>query len=190
MKNKFMETVVLLIAMFSFNCEDNPSSPPQINPQENITTVRLKFVNENNFFDTIIVNWKDENGDGSNIYIDTLKFPENFLSYNGSIEILDESKSPISNLTFEIEEEKNNHMFVYERDSALYNDIKFDSLNTDDNGKPFGLHYKVFLTPTFFKHTKHRKIKVSLRHFAEGKDENLQNYETDVEVEFPIQIGD
>jgi hypothetical protein len=117
--------------IFFLSCKE-----AEIEPEENelITTVQLEF--EGNFSKKTYT-WKDLDGEGGQKPVIQPIGLSPGISYSVKISLLDESKSEIVDITDEVKEEADEHLFVY--------DISPSSLATytygdkDANGFPIGL---------------------------------------------------
>jgi hypothetical protein len=77
---------------------------------ELITSVKLNFTANGN---TQTFAYTDPDGDGGKApTVSTISLKPN-ITYTMTIEILDESKSPINNITNEVATEKDEHLFIY-----------------------------------------------------------------------------
>ena len=120
-------TSTLMIA-----CKKDEPVPQEDN--ENLTTVNLKFT-ENGITKTF--SFKDLDGDGGNApTIDKISLEAN-KTYSFSIELLDETKSPILNVTNEIQEQKDEHLFEYV--STPSSVLSFSNKDKDSRGYDVGL---------------------------------------------------
>lgn len=159
------------------------------NEQEVITTVRLTFSKGGNA--TTFV-WKDADGDGGNApVIDTI-WLDSASTFAVGIEVLDESKTPVDNITTEIFAEGAAHQFFYRftaADSSLatlavaYNDA-------DANSKPIGL---AGIGTTGSKGT--GSLRVTLLHEPDKSapgvaagDPTVAGGEADIDIVFPVIV--
>lgn len=102
----------LLMATLAFvlvvGCKKDEPAPQEDN--ENLTTVRLKFT-EGGVTKTFL--FKDLDGIGGNApTIDKISLDAN-KTYALAVEMLDETKTPVVNVTEEIQEQKDEHLFEY-----------------------------------------------------------------------------
>ena len=108
-------------------------------------------------------------------------------SYNGSLQLLNESVNPAEDITVEVQEEAEEHQFFFEITISGLS-ITYDDL--DDNGNPIGLLSKITTTGSGSG-----TIKVTLRHepnkTAAGVstgDITSAGGETDIEVTFNVVV--
>lgn len=189
MKNYLNYLLVLLfIAGFIFysGCESDPTSPPTDHPQELITTVILTLINQTNQDDTINVVWKDLDGEGGNPpEIDTL-FLTSGVNYNGSIQLLDESKTPPEDITEEIEEEKNSHQIFYNVLGPAANRITITITDFDSNSPPLPVGLEFTFEVSAGDNTS-GSLNIVLSHY-DGQKTAEPSDESDIDIEFPVSI--
>ncbi len=108
LEKRFLLFAPVALLLLLGSCDKDEPTPQEDN--ENVTTVSLKFT-ENGVTKTF--SFKDLDGDGGNApTIDKISLEAN-KTYTLSVEILDETKSPAENITEEIEEQKDEHLFEY-----------------------------------------------------------------------------
>lgn len=158
------------------------------NEEELITTVTYTLRPMNIAIPTVVCTYKDLDGDGGNAPTFAISGPllPN-TTYEGTITLLNESESPVEDITLEVEEESVDHQFFYAPSSAIaitYNDI-------DANGNPLGLKTTVKTGAA----ASNQSIKVTLRHApnksASGvKEGNIANAggETDIEITYTLNV--
>ena len=104
MKNiYFLATVLFTILLAS--CSKDNETPEAVNEEELITTLKVTLVpvSEGN---TIVLTTRDLDGDGPNEPEITISSNLTAgVTYNGTIELLDETNSPAEDITEEVEEE-------------------------------------------------------------------------------------
>lgn len=148
---------------------------------ELITTVKLTLKNNQNSTDSTVAVWKDLDGEGGqNPTIDSLKLKANTV-YIGNIQLLDESKNPVDNITEEVAEEAVDHLFVYKTSSGL--GLTIERTDKDSKNLPIGIATQ-FTTTTAAT----GNIEVILRHQPSVKDGTETPGSTDVDVFFPTKI--
>lgn len=128
--------------------------------------------------------FRDLDGDGSNapVQFDTIKLNAN-RTYNVSLLVLDESKTPADTISNEILEEANDHQFFYHAHDI---NVAFTYRDQDSNtpALPVGLLTKWVVGATTGTGTIH----VTLKHQPGIKDGNEATGDTDVEIEFNAQV--
>jgi hypothetical protein len=183
MKNKFkfLAFAVLLIGSISACKKDEL---PDVNEDELITTVTLRFTNTANANDVVTVTARDVDGDGGNApVIGTLNLRPN-TTYNLSVtQILDETDSPAEDIREEIVEEDYEHLLVYTATPS--NLITVNITDRDRNNLPVGL---VGTATTTAAGT--GTLKVTLKHQPDGlKNGTATPGSTDFEFTFPLNVS-
>lgn len=126
--------LVFLAALSLTGCKKDDTSEPEEN--ELITTVTLNFT-EAGTTNVRSVTWKDADGDGGAApTIGKLSLAPN-KTYNLTVQVLDESKTPIADITEEIEDEAEEHLFVYTPTPA--NLLTVAITDNDSRNFPVGL---------------------------------------------------
>lgn len=88
----------------------NKTSIDAEDENELITTIKLNFTANGT---TQTFSYSDPDGDGGkNPTIDNISLKAN-TTYTMTIQLLDESKSPVSNITDEVSEQRDEHLFIY-----------------------------------------------------------------------------
>jgi len=101
-------SLLLNATLFTVSCKDEEVAVEEEN--ELITTVKLNFTSGGI---TQSFNYSDPDGDGGKApTIDAISLKPN-TTYTLTIEVLDESKMPVGNITDEIKKESDEHLFVY-----------------------------------------------------------------------------
>jgi hypothetical protein len=105
--------IALIATMFASCKKDDPVVDPVVTEEELITTMKLTVSDTSGGTWSFI--YKVENGFGSSsqgtVQIDTIKLaPAKVYTY--SIEVLNESENPVENITEEVLEEKDEHLFL------------------------------------------------------------------------------
>lgn len=165
--------------MLSTSCEKDDDNDAD-NEQELITTVILTFTSTGG---SVSFSAKDLDGDGGSApVVENIELNPN-TDYVLTVAFLDESKTPVENITEEVEEESNEHLVCFSvSGTALPAPTIQDK---DDNNKPLGL-VSAFKSGAS---SATGKLKVFLKH---EPDKNAANActtgETDVEQEFNVTI--
>ncbi|MCF8254657.1 MAG: hypothetical protein K9J84_08775, partial [Bacteroidia bacterium] len=151
---------------------------------ELITSVTLTLV-DSATNDTFLYSWKQLGGPGTAITLDTLKLKAN-RTYFGSTQILDESKTPVFNVTEEIREDANHHRFVF---TSSTSNVWVNILDFDTHVPPIelGLKYKIY---TLNAVSGNQNLDVVLKHYTESspKIDGLTAGSTDISVRFPMVL--
>lgn len=183
-------TLAMMTAVAITGCkkdDDDPIAPtPPTNEEELITTLRLHFHSANDV-EHFHFAFSDLDGDGGNapvIEADTLSVDS---VYSVELEVLDESGTPVEDITAEILAEDEDHQFFFQvsgsNATVTYNDA-------DANGNPVGLS-----TTWTVGAASNGNVTVTLRHEPDkgatgvsSGDITNAGGETDIEVTFPVVI--
>jgi hypothetical protein len=170
-------TALALVTGFSACKDDNPA--PE-NPEELITTLKLTFTDSANTANTFTVTFADPDGPGGNAptTYDSIALQTN-KTYFVSAQLLNESVSPAEDITLEVEEEKDDHLFGY---SSTAN-VNITTTDLDNNNLPLGIQTKWKTTTASVGNTT-----VVLKHQPGIKTGDISLGETDVEVVFYTAI--
>ncbi len=183
---RFYKTIGILgVILFSCINDIEPTIP---NEEELITTLSLSFTPENGG-DSIHFLFQDLDGDGGNPpFLETAPLRDNTV-YNVEISLLNEQFNPPFDIGLEVEEEGDEHQFFY---STTLQGITFQYLDSDANGNPIGLKFKMNSG-----NISQGELQITLRHepdkfapqVAEGNIENAGG-ETDIQVNFLLDVED
>lgn len=125
-------------------------------------------------------NWKDPDGDGGTApTIDQIVLPAN-ASYHAEIEVYDETKNPVEDVTEEIKAENKVHLFEYR---SMLDALTIGSLNKDDDGKPFGRESTWTTTAAATG-----SLRILLHHEPTDKLAADPGGEIDFDVTFPVKV--
>ena len=129
-KNAFL--TLLFAGTLMTACKKDEPVPQEDN--ENLTTVNLKFT-ENGVTKTF--SFKDLDGDGGNApTIEKISLEAN-KTYTFSVELFDETKSPVMDVTQEIKEQKDEHLFEFVPTPSSV--LVFSNKDKDSRGYDVGL---------------------------------------------------
>lgn len=141
--SRFFLGSFLLATMLLVSCGDDPEPP---NEEELITTLILTLTPEGEG-PTVTLEFYDEDGDGPKAPSYTYTpgtvgaAPAAILqankTYVGTIQLLNESETPIEDITLEIEEEDDEHLFCFTIGGGA--NIDYSYADEDDNGLDVGL---------------------------------------------------
>lgn len=182
--------IVLLCALTSTGCRPDkddpiaPTLPP--NEEELITTLQLHFHSsggaEHKHFE-----FRDLDGDGGMVPVITADTLSADSIYAVEIMVLNESESPVEDISVEIEDEGDEHQFFFQVTGANVITVYTDS---DANGDPIGLNSMWTLGAA-----SNGTVIVTLRHGPDksatgvsGGDITNADGDTDIEVSFPMII--
>ena len=181
----FLLIVILSILLISSACKKDPVLP---NPEELITTLIYTLTPVGPEGSTVILTFRDLDGDGGNAPVITYTGPGGDslvtgVTYTGVIELLNESTNPVTNITEEIEAEDEDHQFFYTF-NGLHATVEYT--DQDNEGLPVGLN-----TTLNASGPGSGTLTITLRHLpdksAAGVSDGLINNaggETDIEVTF------
>lgn len=162
-----------------------PPAPP--NEQELITTVRLTFVSLDGTEQKEWL-WQDLDGDGGDPHVITADILTTGVTYNVSIQVLDESDpGDVDDITAEIEAEDEEHQFFFLVNGV---DATITYADADGDGNPTGLS-TVWACGAPGLGTLTLVLRHELDKGAPGVsagDITNAGGDTDVEIEFPFQI--
>ncbi|MFT5168052.1 MAG: hypothetical protein ACI8P3_003291 [Saprospiraceae bacterium] len=185
MTEKFLFiALVFTTSLFFTACEkDDPEIP---NEEELITTLKYNLTPTGGGT-SITLSFQDLDGDGGdNPAITGGNLAAN-QTYTGTLELLNDSKTPAESITEEIEEEKEEHQFFFQSNVS---NLTIAYSDQDANGNPVGLT-SILTTGAAESGT----ITILLRHepnkSASGvSDGDITNAggETDIEVTFPVNV--
>lgn len=181
-----MKYILAFLPLFVIvtSCSKDNVEPSDDN--ELITTVKLEFKSISGTQTVKSFYWRDTQGDGVMDSVDPIVLDKN-TTYEMSISLLDETKKPVFDISKEIEEEADVHLFVFKSNplGLLNTQIK----DLDNNGKPIGLRTEVksqFVAGT-------GAFNVILKHQPPvngviAKTGNEEGGSTDVDISFPVTI--
>lgn len=173
---RYIPAILILIGFAA--CKDN--DPKSEDPQELITSMKITFTDSANTANVVSATFADPDGPGGNnpVTFDSIKLQPN-KTYFASILLLDESKTPSDTISNEVEEEKNEHLFVFSNTA----NININITDFDDNNLPVGLssRWKTAAPVT-------GTTTIRLKHQPGIKNGDPLLGETDVEVVFPTTI--
>ena len=182
MKNLYFLVTVLFTILLA-SCSKDNETPEAVNEEELITTLKVTLVpvSEGN---TIVLTTRDLDGDGPNEPVVTVSSNLTAgVAYNGTIELLDETKSPADNITEEVEEEADEHQFFYTIGSGL--DVTATATNLDSEGNLLGTEFELTANTA-----SSGSLTFTLRHEPTKPNDGLSSAggETDIEATFSITV--
>jgi hypothetical protein len=186
-KTNFIILSILALSLVYFSSCKKQSTDEHTNLDEEnelITTVSLTLIDSASN-DTFRYTWKQLGGPGTTITVDTIKLIPN-RTYFGSTQILDESKTPVFNVTEEIRADANHHRFVF---TSTTPNVRVNILDFDTHLPPIelGLSYTIYTQNAVGGS---HKLDVVLRHYTESspKTDGLTAGSTDISVSFPMVL--
>lgn len=173
--------LAVLVAISSTLNSCKPDDNDHDHEHDAVTKVQLSFVDSatNNAAGTFT--WDDPDGIGGNnpTQIDTIQLTAN-KTYRVSAMLYSKHEDHEDNLTAEILEEKNDHLFVYKNISG---NVTVQITDKDDNNLLIGLETKWATGGS-----SSGSVNIVLRHQPGVKDGTETPGDTDVDIVFPIVI--
>ncbi len=185
-------SAALTAAFLGFSCGDgNPAGSSGPGEEELITTLKVTLT-EAGASTAIVVQFQDLDGSGgADGTVDTLTV-KNGSTYSGVVQILNEAATPAEDITTEVREEAEEHMFWYTGGSGfssaavILTDVESDYV-TDQTGTDHkvGVTFQLVATAGVTAGT----FTVALDHYDDvSKDGTNRSNETDIEVVFPVKV--
>ena len=170
----------LMLVIFMAGC-DNTDDPEDENEEEVITTMRLRFVDNANTSTAVTYSFEDPDGEGGNAptVIDDIVLDAN-ATYTVGITVANESDpNNVEDITEEILEENNEHLFCF---TPSGDELSVDYADSDGT-------FPVGLTSTWTTTSaSNGTVTVVLKHQPGVKDGTCSPGETDIEVTFNYTI--
>jgi len=157
----FFVLAFISITPFFFSCKNDPIP---VNDQEIITKLSIHFqeidLSDSPIGTSLVYSWVDSDGDGGNDpVVDTIILKPS-ARYKAALEVLNESISPVVDITEEIISEGPSHQFFFIVEGTTQ--ITFQYADTDINQQPIGIKTTVETGSESIG-----KVKVILRHLPE-----------------------
>ena len=170
---------IIFIAVIIFSCGDDPEP---VNEEEVITTVTV-VLTPSDGGTPVTLKFFDADGDGSIAPVKTVSGSLGvFKTYTGVITLQNESQTTPTDITTEVRNEGQHHIFCFDISSG--SNLTITASDTDSKGLPIGLS-STWTTTT----TGPAVVKISLRHqFGTKTGACPGEGETDVEVDFNLMI--
>ena len=184
-KSIFSSGLILAGLLSVSACKDDADDPKKNEENELITKVHLHLVKETDTTRMAHAEWKDLTPDDpAGRSIDTLIL-DTASTYIGEIELTDESKTPPVDISKEVAEEKDDHLFIYRQD-PLESSHRFSVEITDKDSKnlPVGLKFKLSTK----KLQGLSRLNVILKHQPGIKNGTEAPGDADLDVWFPVKI--
>ncbi|MEO1513643.1 MAG: hypothetical protein AAFV95_01480 [Bacteroidota bacterium] len=179
-KNSLLSLAVifLLAGTLFVGCKGDDDAEPDGTDEELITTLKMIFSQGT---ETLTYTFSDPDGDGGNApTVDTVVLKAG-ATYTFDVQVSDESKNPAEDITEEITDEKDEHLFIYTVNGA---NLTMTIVDQDSNGQPVGLSGAAVTgatgTGTLNVVLKHEPDKTAADPGATG--------ETDIEVTFAVRV--
>jgi hypothetical protein len=133
----FVQASMLVASSLVFSSCDRSNNPDPVDENELITTVSLRFT-EQGTSTVQTFTYRDTDGDGGQA---PTKFDAITLkagkTYDLVIDFLDESKTPVDNITTEIKEKQDEHLIVYTPSPTML--LTVTATDKDNRNFPVGL---------------------------------------------------
>lgn len=170
---------LLSLTMLSSCSED----PQPVNEEELITTLIVDLTPTSEG-DAVQLKFYDEDGEGALDPVITPNLAQltTGKTYTATLTLKNESVTPADDVTLEIEEEKNDHLFCF---AISGTDVTVGYDDEDDHGNPVGLQTRWTTGDAGDAGT----VTITLRHQPDTKDGSCPGSgDTDIEVSFNVQI--
>jgi hypothetical protein len=179
MFRKFNLILALAVVALVSSCKKDDDHDHSDN--ELITNVRLKFTEAGTTTATTF-EWKDPDGDGgaAPTKFDKVSLKPN-KTYILAIELYNDTTSPATNLTSEIQEKKDEHLFVYTSLPSTL--LSVTITDKDTKNFPVGLSAEAKTTAAGTG-----KLKVQLRHQPGTKNGTPAPGSDDVNLDFDVEV--
>ncbi len=171
--------VLMLVVLLVSSCKKDPVNP---NDGELITTVKVEFIESVSGTKQSFV-FRDLDGEGGNA---PSKFEEISLSanktYKYEVYLLNESVTPVDDITIEIEAEADDHQFYY---TPSFPALTISNLNKDSKNLPLGTE-ATWSTGAASTGT----VNITLKHKPGTKaaGDPISKGDTDVSIDFKVKI--
>jgi hypothetical protein len=168
-------TILAFFALlFIFSCKKDKTTE-----EENITRIQIHLTGTNGSSFNKEFDWKDTNLDNIADAIDTIVIPAN-TTFSAHVHVYDDTKTPVADLTEEIEAESNVHLFVFKPATT---GLTISDLNKDAAGLPFGI------TSTWKStETSNGTVRLLLHHEPVDKNAAEPGGEVDFDVTFIVKV--
>jgi len=184
MKHIFKYQLFIIAALIFTSCSNDDNTPTVVNEEEIITTLVAIF-SPTTGGANVTYKSLDLDGDGPNdpVISNTGNLAAN-TTYNVAITLLNETESPLENITAEVEEEADEHQMFFLPGSGL--NLTFEYSNFDSDGNPLGTRMEATTgdgsTGNLLVVLRHEPSKPNNGTLADAGGE------TDISVSFPVTI--
>ena len=189
MKTLKLYFLTLLTSTFILSCSSDDDNPVPVNEEEVITTLRLTLTPQGGGTDIVMLS-QDLDGDGPNPPVVTSGDLTAGVTYNGTIQVLNELETPAEDITIEVNAEDDEHQFFYEFTGTANSSFAYTDM--DGNGDPVG----ITITLTAGTASMNNSLTVTLIHEplkdaagVSGGDISNAGGETDIEVTFTYDVN-
>ncbi|MDQ1086606.1 hypothetical protein QE390_001152 [Siphonobacter sp. SORGH_AS 1065] len=180
---RILSVLGFLSVFFLASCNKEEQSVAPTIDNEALTTVTLQLTNKANPTEVVTATVDGLNGT-VDFSKDTLRLKAN-ASYSGVILLLDKTSSPVADVSAEIKERQNIHLFVYAPASGLNMAVTITDKDTNPVPGPYpvGLTYDVRTGAASTG-----KLHVVLRHQPNTKDGTATPGSSDLDTNFDVVI--
>lgn len=189
-------SLFLVITLFTFSACSDDDAPPVENQEEEITRITATFLNQDDATDVVMAIWFDEDSEGSGAAIvDDIVLKPN-TSYFMTLSLENTLVTPAEDITEEVDEEGDEHMFFFGFTDGLFADPTGDGnidnrgddmnyIDFDANQQPVGLE-STWITGE----TGTGSFRIILKHQPDIKSATSASAdgETDVDITFRVFI--
>lgn len=182
-KTKSLLPIFALLTLYLgiIGCGPGPDPPPPANEEEVLTTLTLNFVDSAGVQPAVSATFRDPDGDGGQgpDVFDDINLAAN-TTYDVTITVLNETVTPAEDITIEILEEADEHLFCFTPTGVDVTVTRTDTDGTFEVGQLSRWRTGAAGTGT---------VQVTLKHQPDGvKDGSCAPGDTDIEVEFATEI--
>lgn len=184
MKKFFRPVLALLVTVSMLSSCGKDRDPEPDDDGEVITTITLIMMPVGGG-PNVTATFRDPDGPGGQaptVQDEILLRPN--TTYNTTINVLDESKSPAENITEEIRQEGHEHEFFFQASSGL--NLTVTKTDMDSNNRPIGLSSRFVTTGASVGN-----LRIILKHQPNNLKTNTSTVatgSTDIEVDFVTRI--
>lgn len=143
-KNIKLKNILAYLALsvtligFTACSNDDGDNPDPVNEEEVITTMNVTLTNAGT---SITLQSQDLDGDGPNAPVITVSGDlSSNTTYDGIIELLNETETPAEDITEEVAEESDEHQFLFDTTGAI---ASLEYSDQDSNGNPIGIEFSL-----------------------------------------------
>jgi hypothetical protein len=186
----FTKAVILLVsvAVLLGACNRGEDNPTPTDDNEKITTATLSLTNTAAPTEVVTATIDGIGNAQPNVTSATLTLRTN-ATYNGSVTLLDKSKTPTVNQTDDIRQEGNEHLFVYTYTPATSSPASLTVTATDKDSNPSPGPYPIGITTSVRTGSASSgNLNVVLRHQPNVKNGTASPGSSDLDVTFPVVI--
>ncbi len=173
----------LFAGLLMVSCSSDDDNPEPVLEEEVITTMTITLTPAGGGT-AIELKTRDLDGDGPNAPVITVSGDlASGTTYNGTIELLNETENPAEDITEEVEEKDEEHQFFYTASASLNATMSYE--NFDGNSEPLGTEFTL-ATGAASTGT----LTFTLRHEPNKPNTGLADAggETDIEETFTVTI--